>query len=396
MNEMEGMEWFHVRLIGPARNNTSVDSMMGERIEELATKESLSNSLQSIQIPVGRCFDVTNVVQLATQLSERGYVVHWDDQFVRCPCIVLSERTKKNEESGKRDLIFHESSLDVTFGNDKNGPKMLTRSEQKTTILQHIQGVRDPTKIDRREYNGIVSRFKGMQCLVLIPDQFTKMKYNRDISEEAYDEKVWYRTMRFMVSLRNHLVTNSEGTPLGLETKLVIGNSRKITQSQISVSKLKWRMMFEGHAQMMDRSFLNSVFRIRPKNSRSVQASSPVVVLGKRPRSGQKTVAGKSMAGKRMHASSAGKMILEHTENRNPNIPDDINSIRHRLVEEMEDQGQAAFCLLILQVMETYVGEIDFQLIVDDLMMETDVEAAIMEKHETWIQEYDLGGIIKR
>lgn len=97
----------------------------------------------------------------------------------------------------------------------------------------------------------------------MIPDQITNMKHGGATLDE-HDQKVWCRTMRFMVSLRNHLVTNDQGVPMGAVTKLVIGNSRKITQNQVHVSKLKWRLMFEGHP-MMDRPVLDRVFQIRSR-----------------------------------------------------------------------------------------------------------------------------------
>lgn len=250
------------------KNNTSV-TMMAENLYELVSEQGVCE----YKFPLKHAmFDITAMME-DVRKQER-FRVDFQQGKVWCPCCVISEVSKRTQ------LVYHMASIEIILGNETARPKMMANSDDKKKILKYLQG---KTTIDTSEYQGLITRLKDYQCLVLIPGKLTRMKARmqseRSITEEHYQRKTEFFFCKVLASLADHVVKDNEESPIAVFQKFVIGNSGKITKSQITLSKMLWKVMFDGCENLMHADVLTDIFRVRPKRTRSVQIAGKTPAL---------------------------------------------------------------------------------------------------------------------
>lgn len=255
--------------IAKAKHRTGKGSIRNfqELMDEKATKPKPCTYHDDV-IP-----DITSLLELA-KAKEKFYKVN--DGKIKCSLIVVSESD---------ELEFSETEIDVTFGSARSRPKMMTSVGIKTNVLTRLQRVEED-KISKNEYKGVMVGLKGLESLVLIPLQNTRMR--EEELEQAYrqqgqeaEENIHRRSdlhmrkkmLRLLIALKDHIHQFEEGVIHAFETKIVIGGMQKLTQSQVGISKLFWRILFDGHDYMMSDKIIAQAFQTRPRNPRRREIS---------------------------------------------------------------------------------------------------------------------------
>lgn len=304
-----------------ARNNTKKDAIH-EDFEMLVDQES--SVYRKCKYTDSNVPQVTDLLELAKQIQ--GFQIQEGKVF--CPVVVVSEHG---------DYEIAASKMDITFGSHINRAKMMTSVNIKRDILKKLQGVESVDDINKDEYKGLMVGLKGIETLVLMPLQHTEMRQkeleqaareqgqenDRDV-HHASDRYMRKRATKLLIALRDHIHTFDQETAYGFKTNVVIGHSQKITQSQVSVSKLLWRGLFEGHKDLMKNSILEMVFQVRHR---------------KRDRP---TEAGKTPEWvKRYYPSTAGKQAVK-TVPKTASVPTDAmtnpETMQRILIENIESR----------------------------------------------------------
>lgn len=207
-----------------------------------------------------------DIVELARQHA--GFRMKGD--HVICPVVVIKESD---------DLSFEMAELDITFGDATRHPRMMTQTPMKMDILSKMQG-RPVDNVCKDACNGVFVRLKGIECLVLISMRATDMRLDeiknavpRDdfTGEFASDCIALCRCLDVLARLAPYIHTFDNDVVYGFRTPVVNGNSQRVTKSQVKVSKLLWRGLFDGHPVLMAPSLVNRVFQLRRRNTKNTQ-----------------------------------------------------------------------------------------------------------------------------
>lgn len=227
--------------------------------------------------------DIEPLMEMARNIA--GFKIGQGKVF--CPVIVVSE---------SNGFKFEESKLDITFGNQTNRSKMMTSVNIKRDILKKLQDVPNVNEINKDEYKGVMVGLKDIETLILIPLQNTRMRKleleeaarqqeeeSNDNVHKKSDRVMRKRAMRLLIALKDVIHSFDENVIYGFKTNVVIGHSQKITQSQVSVSKLLWRGLFESHKTLMDGVLLAQVFQVRRRPATAGQKRPRATTGGKSP-----------------------------------------------------------------------------------------------------------------
>jgi hypothetical protein len=217
----------------------------------------------------------TGLVEMARQIA--GFRIEHDR--VICPMVVIRESD---------ELSCEMATLDITFGNATTHPKMMTQSNMKLDILSKMQG-RPVDDVCRDQCHGVLVGLKGIECLVLISLKATDMRLDEIQNGEqpdgltgqyASDTIALFRCLDVLARLAPYVHTFGDGIVYGFKTPVVSGSSQRVNKSQVRVSKLLWRGLFDGHPILMAPSFVERVFqpaeahnRRHPQNTEHVPPS---------------------------------------------------------------------------------------------------------------------------
>jgi hypothetical protein len=203
----------------------------------------------------------TGIVDLARRYA--GFRVEQDQ--VMCPVVVVKESD---------DLSFEMAELNITFGNTNTCPLLMTQTRMKMDILSKMQG-RPVDNVCKNQCEGVLVGLKGIECLVLISLKATDMRLDeiqnavqRDAFTGHYASEsiALCRCLEVLTRLAPYVHTFGDGVLYGFRTPVVNGRSQRVNKSQVRVSKLLWRGLFEGHPVLMESSLVNRVFQ--PRNRR--------------------------------------------------------------------------------------------------------------------------------
>lgn len=275
-----------------ARNNTKKDSI--HDFQDLLDDESPRFVYEKKNQYVR---DAADIIQMASCNS--GFRLEHDQ--VICPVVVVQEGD---------EISFEMAEMNVTFGDVKNRPKMLTSKAIKMDILAKMQGISEDG-VCKDECHGIVVGLKDIECLVLISLTDTTMRLE-EIQNGAQrsertgryrsETRALHRCLSLLAGLAPYIHSFGDDIAYGFKTSVVNGFSQRVTKSQVHVSKLLWRGMFEGHRSLMAPSLLDRVFQTRSKKRKAedeIQVEAQSVAAGKSP--AMISQAFKSYAGKQAH-----------------------------------------------------------------------------------------------
>lgn len=250
-----------------ARNNTKKDSIRD--FHDLLDDESLRFAYEK-KPQYDRAAE--DIIQMAT--SHAGFRLERDQ--VICPVVVVHESD---------DISFEMAEMNVTFGNVNSRPKMITSKTMKMDILAKMQGI-EGEGVCKDEVHGVFVGLKGIECLVLMSLRATAMhleeiqngaqrseRTGRYISET----RALHRCLSLMTALAPYIHSFDDDNDIayGFKSSVVNGNSQRVTKSQVHVSKLLWRGLFEGHPSLMAPSLLDRVFQTRSKKRKADEIQHP-------------------------------------------------------------------------------------------------------------------------
>lgn len=211
----------------------------------------------------------TGLVEMARQIA--GFRIEHDR--VICPVVVVRESD---------ELSYDMATLDITFGDVNDRPKMMTQSNMKLDILSKMQGRPD---VCRDQCHGVLVGLKGIECLVLISLKATDMRLHEIQNGEqpdgltghyASETIALFRCLDVLARLAPYVHTFGDGIVYGFKTPVVNGNSQRVTKSHVRVSKLLWRGIFDGHPILMAPSLVERVFQ--PRYRSMVHYDSPTTM----------------------------------------------------------------------------------------------------------------------
>jgi len=371
-----------VKTLSSGKNNTSVADMDGSVMDLVS-----ECGVYEYDYPKKKCFVVTDLMEKIDRLLEQrgvGYKVDFGQRMINCPALVISER------STRTTLKYSLCDVDITLGNDNARPKLMHQGKRKELVLKLLQGKNSVDNIDRREYEGLLTKIKDRECIVIIPGQLTRMNPGELTGEEKerHDRKARYFFSKVLATLADNVVCDDEdGSPFAVHQKIVIGNSGKITQSQIAISKMLWKTMFDGHEIMMQEDLLQDVFRVRPKKRASSSSSY------ERSFTCGKSLAVRQSLGKKLRSTSGKKLIaFPHHENNEPNVTT-YDTIKDTIKMKTYDLTPEMVCHLIsmLTKLRDHLPEEDFENILETIKQYGEnPEDALIEYGTVWLEEYGL------
>jgi hypothetical protein len=203
--------------------------------------------------------EVKGIIDLAKMYNTIRGGFRLEDDHVICPVVVIKESD---------DLSFEMAELNISFGNATRRPMMMTQISMKMDILSKMQG-RSVNDICRDQCDGVLVRLKGIECLVLISLKATDMRLENEMENGISSPRGHYadesialcRCLDVLVRLAPYIHTfDNDGVLYAFRTPVVVGNSQRVTKSQVRVSKLLWRGIFDGHPVLMAPSLVNRVF----------------------------------------------------------------------------------------------------------------------------------------
>ena len=262
---------------------------------EMNDIKALTNDKESIKRAVNyfpsRIPDVIDLIDLARRIQ--GFQTL--EGRLLAPSVILRESLGFN-------LEYASELVDISFGNERTGPKMITSKHRKSRILGIMQK-REIHKIDKGEYKALLVGLKDIETLVVIPLQNTDKRIDErsEASEatenihERSDRNARFQAYRTLIALQPYIHTFSiDGEPEVIHafmSNIVIGNEGRLTKNQVAVSKLMWKGLFNTHPTLMSEEILSQVFQVRSR---------------KRPREDTPDDAPPEQP----HSSTAGKAIL--------------------------------------------------------------------------------------
>jgi hypothetical protein len=301
-----------------ARNNTKKDSI--HDFQDLLDDESKRFSYEKKDQYVRTAADI---IQMAT--CQAGFRLEHDQVF--CPVVVVQESD---------DISFDMATLNVTFGDINNRPKMMTTKAMKMDILSKMQGT-DVDGVCKDQCEGVLVGLKGIECLVLISLRDTAMRLE-EIQNGAQrsertgryrsETRALHRCLGVLAGLAPYVHSFGDDVVYGFKTSVVNGNSQRVTKSQVQVSKLLWRGIFEGHRSLMTPSLLDRVFQTRSKKRKAEDDNQ----VEEHP-----VTAGKSHAFK----SYAGKQALKVVQDEDDTTTMDADDIVDTLTTTLDHRRQS-------------------------------------------------------
>jgi hypothetical protein len=294
---------------------------------------------------------------LAT-LSDKRFEFQHDR--VHCPVVVVRESD---------DISFEMSTLDVTFGTATARPLMMTSIDIKNDLLSKMQD-RQIKNICKDECHGVLVGFKDVECLVLISLTDTAMRLQEieSRSERHSDTVALQRCLGLLVGLGPYIHSCEDGIIYGFKTKVVGGQSQRVTKNQVRVSQPLWRGLFRGHRVLMAPALLDRVFQNRGRR----RSRQEFETTGTETSTGTETgiVMGKSPSitslATKMCAGKACK-VVQDTEDA---ISPDAEDVKETLTTTLEQRRHCIgddLCEYLVRFVTRYRDTVDEDVFIQDL-----------------------------
>jgi hypothetical protein len=259
---------------------------------------------------------------------------HFENDRVYCPVLVVRESD---------EMLFEMARMDVTFGTARARPLMMTSIDIKYDVLSKMQG-RPIGSICKDECHGVLVGFKDVECLVLmsLTDTAMRLQEIESGSERHSDAVALQRCLGLLVGLGPYIHPSDDGIIYGFKTKVVGGQSQRVTKNQVRVSQPLWRGLFQGHRVLMAPELLDRVFqnRGRTRSRQEFEAPTPATDTGTDTGTETDIVLGKSPSITSLATKTCAGRALKVVQNEEDPIPQDADQIMETLTTTLEQRRQ--------------------------------------------------------